>query len=792
MALHPNQALAARPAASLAALLPGVEQMRRALAFQPRPMPALSDPEGNVNSDVDRKDFKDDPETRLKKAEEDARLVALCERRYRAGRAQMTTQIPRWMEGRACFEGHQWLTWNVEAARFKDMRDPNAQAHARRYTSRNLVKPKVLQNVAHMGQNAPDVGISPLTDRPQDVQAAHEFRALRESFDLDCDRAAQIRDAVLESSISGPPCLKVDFDPAAYDDMPLLDAAGQVTDTFRAQVGKVRWTLVPAGQWMGPGGDFDELPWLVHARPARLSEVQATYENGWAVLPERSVEGDNALDLLVGQTDGTYKRGAGLDESDWVMLKELWEKPTARYKRGRWLVWANTILLVDRPWPYTMTPNGDAEPEPIPWFPFVPLYHLKMKGSLYGMNFVTDLVDTQRSINHRVSKIDEHVALPAFNIILRNGAQVSQGAYRGGASQLIDVIGEVPVVQVKPPLDPVTMESLEMEQGMMDKISMVANVSEGISPGADTSAEAIQSLQQADMTSSEGQRGNLNSWLVRVAQIELALARQFYHQPRLGLYDPDAGQSASGGQGNDGDVPGEGAAPADPGVKDPAARPSARVVTTHALRQGAGVRVAVRAESASARSPQARQAFLTALARQGGFTPDALPGTIVLLRNCDIVGTDNLADDLEKQLARIQQQNQPPNPAEAAAVQAQAQQQLQAQQQAHQQQMQQLDQQHAAHVLALQESVKQTQAAIDLHSKETLAQQKHQFDMMKMQFERDHPAVSLSAAADPAAVVEIEEAAGYKGEEPAEPEAQEATEPGGAAPSKPKRKAKAE
>ena len=159
--------------------------------------------------------------------------------------------------------------------------------------------------------------------------------------------------------------------------MPLRDlSSGEITAYESLPLGDVEEEIVPCFNiLLDPTAQRDsDIRWVIHASVKPLSWFVDNYgEVGKAVRAD-AIAGQNA-----GYVDA-YLEGANGSGNGWVqpssarlnnvdskkhaaIVYEYWEKPSAQYPEGRYIVSTNQALLYAGDWPYKKKDD----------FPFIPL-----------------------------------------------------------------------------------------------------------------------------------------------------------------------------------------------------------------------------------------------------------------------------------------------------------------------------------------------------------------------------------------------------------------------------------
>lgn len=627
------------------------------------PTPALLDKD-NLDSQIGPEDLTGPERENTPKEDE---IVALVNKRYQAAANARRPHDPKLFLSLAFYLGEQNLGWSTNSRKLIDTR--NLAQDWKSYTVRNLIKGKILTLLGQATQTTPTAIASPKTSSALDQEAASEARALLAHFDQLHDRGQQTSEALLWALTTSTACLKIYWDPTAEADVPEIDDNGNVTGSGRAEVGEICEDIVPIFDlYFDPAAKhWDRLAWIIHEQVRDLSYVQERYggENkdgpGWRVKGQTGSGTDGYIESRMNSIVGDLQPG-GAGSTDVCTVRELWEKPSARYPKGRLIVTAaDVVLRYEEEWPCEKTDT----------FPFVPLAYLKGLGSIYGLNAVWDCIGAQRTYNTAIRAMEEYLANPWGKWYAPRGAEIDPDALNDPREIVYFNTGFQPSYQAPPQLADIVPKSIEVADANLNDLSGVRSVSEGDAPPGVTAASAIQQLTAANATQLKQCLTNIETFHKQRAEWEIALASQFYAEPRLiGVQDTVDQQGAA-----------------------------QEYTAFKALTQGGSCRITVAPGSAIPQSPQAKQQQMAELFKmllsQGPPTPDMVSIFITMLKAMEIEESDSVVEELETLLEQMQQEKA------QAAAQAQAQQEAQqAQQQATQaQQAQQAQSQQQSQML---------------------------------------------------------------------------------------------
>lgn len=688
--------------------------------------------------------------------ESEQETVNLVLSRFKEAAESRSLHEREWLLSTAFARGNQWMEWRGSTNRLESLVDPNDPY--RSYITAPLIGALLTKLKARATLSKPDVSVKPLTSAQADVQAAGESRDILDHYDRLFDRQIQTQDAVdicLEASTA---FLKLLWSPKKESRTAYTDKSGKVV-TVMAAIGDIEEILVPPFEiYPDPKArDWPECGWLIHAKVRSLTYIQQQYggkdndERGWRVKGENvgASASYSALSHMDAITGDTSRQSRDTSKNS-VIVYECWEKPSARYVDGRRIPVAGGVLLLGPDkltWPYD---KNDS-------FPFVPLHYKKKWGSLWAQNAVHDLIPLQRQYNTILSRITDRVNTDKPTILVPEGSEIGVDAYQSKRNfqKITYRLGQPPTYQAPPPISEAWFNALNIIKGLMEDISGVHEVSNGTVPAGVTAGNAIELLQQSDNTQMAEAVSNIETYAKGRAEWELALAAQYYQEPRLVATSEDG----------------------NPAEDTAAAR------SFEALKSSRGVRVEVMAGSATPKTAAARMQQYMDMAQKGMFQPEVLPVTKMLVDLMGLERSDTLTQRIDAAIAEIKAAQ--PDPAQIEAVKGQAAQQI-AQQQAQGQQAQSEAQAQAQAQQAAAQSQHQAEmAAVNAHSQIEIDQAKLQgqlaIEQMKatnalaLQHMRDMNALDLqehskqltefkiTGTMDKSAVVDAEKRAGFSG-----------------------------
>lgn len=434
-------------------------------------------------------------------------LIDDFEKKYKQAKDARVPFEREWYLNIAFYFGKQWVQWVKAggASDFARLIEPPVPPWRVRLVS-NKIKPIIRKELAKINQERPRGFVVPSSSDDEDLAAARAGDAIYEHVTTQDLRLASVMwRASFWMVLCGTGFVKDWYDPKEYD------AAG-MEGRIKAEPLSPFHILVPDVEEQ----ELDHQPYVIQAMgkdPDWIEmlfgkKVQADSKGGAGLLEQKFL---NAL----GISSGAMR--------DKVVVKEIWIKPSAKYKNGLVAMWANNeILHVTEGHPYA---HGE--------YPFTKIDHIPT-GRFYGQSTIVDLIPLQKEYN-------------------RTRSQVIEAKNRMSKPQLIAPKGSVDprkittepglVIQYTPgftPPQPIplqnlpqyVLEELDRTQRDMDDISSQHEVSKGRTPPGVEAATAIAYLQEQDDTVIAHTVDSVETAHERVGKHLLAHVGQFWDAER--------------------------------------------------------------------------------------------------------------------------------------------------------------------------------------------------------------------------------------------------------------------
>jgi hypothetical protein len=496
----------------------------------------------NLNIDLAPKDWRVIPKDQ---PEEAKKITGFIKQQFDLSYRSRQEMELEWVMATAFFEGRQWFRINSQARNLESLQNEH---EPNRYMTVNKMRPLIDGVVGKLTQCAPDSSAVPISSNPVDLMASDEANFIVNHYNRKFDRETQTKERVRWACVCGTSFLKVFWDASHEQIVPQMDATGtEVIGHTSMRVGDVVEQILPAFDiYFDPTAKRDaDIRWMIHAMVKPLSWFVDKYgEDGKLVKPDGQT-GTNAgyVDTYL---DGTNGNGRGwvppspsnLGNTDTkkqaAIVYEYWEKPTALYPSGRYIVSTNSCLLYAGPWPYKKKDS----------FPFIPLRWQPRSGTPYGYSLGWDLCSLQLTYNRVYSRLIEQFESQKDYILVENLSGVGADAYDNTGDSIDDKNriyrrinykrgSHPPAIQRAPGIGSDLFPLLQMlEKDMMD-VAGLHDVSQG-QASAGTPAESVRLLQRSDNTQHSFIRADIEISASKIKEWEVSLIEQFAIVPFIG------------------------------------------------------------------------------------------------------------------------------------------------------------------------------------------------------------------------------------------------------------------
>lgn len=547
-----------------------------------------------------------------------------------------------WMQALAFFEGRQWYRINSAArnlASLQDDKEPN------RYITVNKMRPLIDGVVGKLTQVGPDARAVPLSYSEQDQAASDEANYIAGHFTRKFNRETQLKERVRWACVTGTSFLKVYWNSKSEQVMPYFDMAGQVTGYEKLPIGDVEEEIIPCFNiYIDPHAQTDHhIRWMIHASIKPLGWFVDNYGEAGKKVKANALTGQSAgyVDAYLEGANGagqawTQPTSARLNAADHrrmaAVVYEYWEKPTAQYPKGRYIVTSDDQLLYAGIWPY----NKRDE------FPFIPLRWQPRSGTPYGHSLGFDLTHLQLTYNRVYSRAVEQMEKNKDYVVVERRARIGADAFNVTGDDINDknrIYRKIyhdtgtrpPQIMRAPGISADLFPFLQLIEKDMADIAGLHDVSQGMAQ-AGTPAESVRLLQRADNTQHSFVRADIEISAAKIKEWEIALVEQFASAPFIGSVDDQMNPKAASQQG---------------------------VITFEAIRDGGQYRVVYVPGSTQEDSPDQKIQKISVLRQMGLFGDPADPETNALVvKMLQLPETGSILEHLANQQAKQQEQQQ--------------------------------------------------------------------------------------------------------------------------------------
>jgi hypothetical protein len=598
----------------------------------------LNDPK-KLGIDHEKSDWKvvpdDDPEQSI------AVSKFVKEQFEKAYRTRQEMEL-EWMQALAYFEGRQWYKVNSNARNLASLQDPN---EANRYITVNKMRPLIDGVVGKLTQVSPDARAVPLSYNDNDRAAADEANHIAGNYTRKFNRETQLKERVRWACVTGTAFVKIWWNAKAEQVMPYFDQTGQVTGFEKLPIGDVEEEIIPCfNVYIDPHAQTDrQIRWMIHASIKPLSWFTDNYGDAGKKVKPNALTGQSAgyVDAYLEGANGTgmgwvQPTSARLNAADHrrhaSIVYEYWEKPTAQFPKGRYIVTTDDTLLWAGIWPYKKRDE----------FPFIPLRWQPRSGTPYGHSLGFDLTHLQLTYNRIYSRAVEQMEKNKDYVVIERRSRIGADAFNVTGDDIDDKNRQIrkiyydtgthpPQIQRAPGISADLFPFLQVIEKDMADIAGLHDVSQGMAQ-AGTPAESVRLLQRADNTQHSYIRADIEISSARIKEWEISLVEQFAVAPFMGSVDDQMNSHDPAKQG---------------------------VINFESIRNGGQYRVVYVPGSTQEDSPEQKLQKVSVLRQMGLFGDPADPETNALVvKMLQLPETSQILEHLAAQQQKQQEQQQ--------------------------------------------------------------------------------------------------------------------------------------
>lgn len=462
-------------------------------------------------------------------------IVGEVDQKYGSWRSLKRPHEVQWFINSAMVRGLQNIKWNDTLAQLEARGVPSHKLRP----AINKILPKYRQRKAKFLKNRYSPIVVPASSDKEDKMNATASQAALEYASRKNNLERVYRDALDWSLITGKGFIWLHWDDnttgmaKGIDGQPVELPIGDII----FETGSPFEILVPDMGVKEIGAQHE----IMRVRAIPLEELKLRYKN---VPGINDLKGDTSSDDMFQYQKQiatlSAKSNVGLlggvtDKSDrdlqFVVRKELFSRPCAKYPNGRYAVVANGMLLKYQevlPYGFKNMPN----PYPVVEFP-----DIELAGQFWPTSTVEQLVGPQREYNELRQKLINHLNKQSHpKVIVHAMSKWPENAWTDEAGEVIRIIAMPGVMEPKivtpPPISQDLWHAMDTIRGEMDEISSLPPVVAG-EAASTTSGFQVNLLQEAtDSVHSPDVRAHELAFEELYKKARRIMA-QGYDQPRL-------------------------------------------------------------------------------------------------------------------------------------------------------------------------------------------------------------------------------------------------------------------
>jgi len=475
-------------------------------------------------------------------------LVALVEERFHRARQERLPYEQQWHLNLAFLEGHHYAFWNRATQRLEELRPV---PHRVRHVS-NIILPYWNREVARLGRNDPIFNVVQNTNDDEDVSAARVAEMVLQYLWRSLDMGRKYLEAREWLAGVGTVFFQVGWDPRAGErirkprmetvsipvldeqgnrtgeelvESPILDETGLPTvDEFN--LGEVNCQVLSPFEVFPASArcvDLEGQPWIINARVRTLEDIRTDYPAAGEKVGAEDVTPGPATGhpgYLLGR-----ERLSGAttnDAAQYAVVKEMRERPSARYPGGRLITAANGVLLRNASLPFGR-------------YDLVRIRRIRLPGRFWGESPIVSAIPLQKEWNKILSQVIEHrETMKKGKILIPTTAEVRKSAFTSEHAEIIQYnpMGGPPFQMQLHPLPSDVWKELENIRETMMDIWSQHEVSQAFAPVGVRSGIAIEQLIEQDETTLGAIFTDITHALSQVGKRMLEIVEQHYTETR--------------------------------------------------------------------------------------------------------------------------------------------------------------------------------------------------------------------------------------------------------------------
>lgn len=425
----------------------------------------------------------------------------------------------------------------------------------------NLIKPAVLRAVTKIQSQQGRFAVAPESGSPRHREIARMSEQVFQHLRTATNYQAEKLMALLWAATCGTSFLKNVYDPTAgeserfywlsnedhavikrdflspeersqrdlnslFDDLPVGEVSCEAVSAFQIHHDPISKGKLSHCRWLA------QLQWLPREWVAEKFDLASENDLSVDEYGNAANRWDDALALMSSGLQGQYMPHPSNDrargERTWFC--QMWERPSKRHKKGRYIVVAGGKVLREIDNPYISDQTGACH------IPFVKIDWAQMPGRFWGQSLVQDLVAPQYRYNEsraRTSEYEDIFARPATLVPKNSGLAVGGFEIGNGKVYEYNLNGGKPEFMTPPIMPGAVAENAAACASEIRQLSSQSDIDASKMPGQLRSGLALNALQkERDIAL------NMTGFIVleadrEVGRQQLALAKLFYDKPRL-------------------------------------------------------------------------------------------------------------------------------------------------------------------------------------------------------------------------------------------------------------------
>lgn len=265
----------------------------------------------------------------------------------------------------------------------------------------------------------------------------------------------------------------------------------------------------------------------------------------WNIDPKdiQPVENSGGLDnyeeaiafMSSGNGFGLFDYGRPIDKlNKRTLYIELWERPSAHYKKGRWVIYAGGQILKDLPNPYASDRTGWSH------LPYIKDDWKPHPGRFWGASLAEDLLSPQWHLNEtrssQISFLRAH-GQPAIFVGKNSGIDTDTMTSQVGRIYAVDESSAFGVKPGPTPQMPAeVMQVAALTEGDLNKMASQSEIDGGRMPGELRSGSAVRAVNEERFAGLSIPAKMTIRTVRDVGRVALAIAKMFYVTPRIMRY----------------------------------------------------------------------------------------------------------------------------------------------------------------------------------------------------------------------------------------------------------------